>query len=158
MEPPTGFAGVSPIFDRGDRSRRIAEFRKFVSAFPTFDRFLAFRFFLFCDFRFSYCLSFRNPKAPTGSCRGFSKSGIYRGPFNMPNHIGHHIRHVVPTCGAGNAITYIFQLFTRTALGDRTSRHIARSAYPASLAGFIVSSWVRSSLRWLFSQVDVVAS
>jgi hypothetical protein len=29
------------------------------------------------------------------ACRGFSKRGIYHGPFNMPNHIGHHIRHVV---------------------------------------------------------------
>jgi hypothetical protein len=52
----------------------------------------------------------------------------------------------------------IFQSLTRIEQGGLTSRHIARSAYSASLAGFIVSSWVLSSLRWLFSHVDVVAS
>jgi hypothetical protein len=67
------------------------------------------------------------PKAPTGSCRGFSERGIYHGPFNMPNHIRHHIRYLVPTCGATNKITHIFQSLIRTAAGGH-------SAYPASLA------------------------
>jgi hypothetical protein len=31
------------------------------------------------------------PKAPTGSCRGFSKCGIYHKPFNIPSYIGHRI-------------------------------------------------------------------
>jgi hypothetical protein len=31
------------------------------------------------------------PKAPTWSCRGFGKRGIYHKPFNIPGYIGHHI-------------------------------------------------------------------
>jgi hypothetical protein len=77
---------------------------------------------------------------------------------HLAHNIDHHIRHVVPTCGALNEIIDVFQLVIRNEPGGLTSRHIARSAYPASLAEFIVSSRVRSSLLWLFSQVDVVAS
>jgi hypothetical protein len=83
------------------------------------------------------------PKAPTGSCRGFSKRGIYHGPFNMPNHIRHHIRYVVPTCGALSEITVLFQCVREGPPSPLTSRHICslspyRRGRGASLA---LGSW-----------------
>jgi hypothetical protein len=53
---------------------------------------------------------------------------------HIGHHIRHHIRHVVPTCGASSEITTVFQCVGARPPSPLTSRHIARSAYPASLA------------------------
>jgi hypothetical protein len=68
---------------------------------------------------------------------------------------------VALTCGAPVEILKVFQLFAKMVTRGLTSRHIARSAHISGEKGeglrsqwFIVSSWVRSSLPWLFSQVE----
>jgi hypothetical protein len=77
-------------------------------------------------------------------------------PFNIPNHIRHHMRYVVPACGGLTEIPTEFQSLPCGPFDPLDARHmLAQPIRPRSL-GFIVSSWVRSSplrlsAKWMSS-------